>query len=135
MRKGIESVISVIILLFITVALLGVAWTFLKSLLDIYTQDQIQIPESLAYCQYGTIEAYATTTNEILNADRVIIKDLIDSNGVKTAVNLVTANFPLKRGQQAKKIIDYNCGSSCNGTRTLVIGTSTMRVTRPITCS
>ncbi|MBI2675980.1 MAG: hypothetical protein HYX24_05960 [Candidatus Aenigmarchaeota archaeon] len=132
-RKAISMAIIVFLLI------LGVAfliYVFLASIIDgSPTTDQLQLPEALTYCQYGTIEAYATTTDEMLNADRIIIKDLIDSNGVRTDLNLVTANFPLKRGQQAKKIIDYNCGSSCNGTRTLVIGTSTMRVTRPITCS
>ncbi len=136
-RKGIESVISVIILLFITVALLGVAWTSLSALIGQYTEEQFHVPETLAYCQYGTIDVYATTPNEILNSNSFIITQLINSEGnAVSGFNITTSVFPLKKGQQAKKIVSFNCGGSgCSGTYTIILGTSKMRVTRTVTCS
>ncbi|MBI2675785.1 MAG: hypothetical protein HYX24_04970 [Candidatus Aenigmarchaeota archaeon] len=139
MRKGIESIISVIVLVFITIAFLGIAYTLLSGQFSTYTTEKFNVPETLAECKLGKIKVYATTTDEVLNIDRFITKDIIYPGGSQVvSVNLTAANFPLKRGQQAKSIIDYDCGnptSGCgNGAYTVVLATSTLKLERPVIC-
>ncbi|MBI2675784.1 MAG: hypothetical protein HYX24_04965 [Candidatus Aenigmarchaeota archaeon] len=138
-KKGIESIISVVVLVFITIAFLGVAYTLFSGQFSSYSTEKFNVPETLAECQYGKIKVYATTTDEVLNIDRFIKKDIIYPGGSPVvSVTLTAANFPLKRGQQAKSIIDYDCGNSTsgcgNGAYTVVLATSTQQVERPVVC-
>ncbi len=52
MKKGITPIISVIVLLLITIALAGAAWTFLNQYLSGTTGKNLQMIDS--YCQGGT---------------------------------------------------------------------------------
>ncbi len=138
-RKGIESIISVIVLVFIALAFLGVAYTMLSGQFGAYTKEQIMVSKSLSTCDYGKIKVYATTTDEVLNSDRLIRKEIIFPGATLTVSNFTLQNFPLKRGQQSKQIIDFDCwntaGGGCgNGEYTIVLATSSVKEEIPLTC-
>ncbi|MBI2676025.1 MAG: hypothetical protein HYX24_06210 [Candidatus Aenigmarchaeota archaeon] len=97
--------------------------------------DSLIIPEGPAVCQYGIIEAFASTTDETLNADSIVLKELRDSEGnpVK-GFDVLPDAFPLRRGEPAKKIISFNCGGTCTGTYTMILVKNIKRITRTVTC-
>ncbi len=64
MKKGITPIISVIVLLLITIALAGTAWTFFNSQLLGRVGKQISVQ---GFCVEGT-KAYITVTNMGVNA-------------------------------------------------------------------
>ncbi len=135
-KRNTRTLILIVIILLIASVILGFLWNFLNEDTWCCYSDQIHIPESLAYCQYGTIEAYAAATEETLNANSIKIKQLLDSNGQPVAgFDIISSAFPLKRFQQAKKIVSFNCGSACSGTYTMVIATSYVRLQRTVTCA
>lgn len=53
MKKGITPIISIIILLLITVALAGVAWTYLSGWLSLQTEKSFIIPAGGTWCDGG----------------------------------------------------------------------------------
>ncbi len=120
---------------FLGLTIFIVVYLYISPLYSSYSVNIFHIPEDLAYCQYGTIEAYATTPDVRLNADCFIITQLINSEGNSVrGFNITASAFPLKRDQQAKKIVSYNCTTGCKGSYTIILGTPTMRLTRPVTC-
>lgn len=54
-RRGITPIIAIIILLLITVALGGTAWTYMSGMVDIYTQNSIEISQSNAFCNNNVV--------------------------------------------------------------------------------
>ena len=51
--KGITPIISTIVLLLITVALAGSAWTYMSGFMGTYTEKSFTIPTGGAYCDAG----------------------------------------------------------------------------------
>ena len=62
MKKGITPIISIIVLLLITVALAGVAWTYLNQNLLVRTEKAMEVPFGGAWCDVGGA-AYVTIAN------------------------------------------------------------------------
>jgi flagellin-like protein len=63
MRKGITPIIAIIVLLLITVALAGAAWTYLSGVMGTYTEKSFVIPGGGAYCSSaGTITVNIVNT-------------------------------------------------------------------------
>jgi flagellin-like protein len=52
MRKGITPIIAIIVLLLITIALAGAAWTFMNTYTESLTSKNVQMLD--AYCESGT---------------------------------------------------------------------------------
>ena len=113
MKKGITPIISIIILLLITIALAGVAWTFLQGYLFTTIQGQINIPPGTAFCTNGLITVQLTNqgqttlhvSNDPTRSD--IIGAFVDSTDVRAYLNSTT----IQPGNAAIILQDYNCGS------------------------
>ncbi len=108
MKKGITPIISIIILLLITIALAGVAWTFLQGYLFTTIQGQINIPPGTAFCTNGLITVQLTNQGQT----RLVVPDdivgaFVDSTDVRAYLNSTT----IQPGNAAIILQDYNCGS------------------------
>lgn len=107
MRKGITPIISIIILLLITVALAGAAYSFLQGLFTPQISKSFLIPTGGAYCSSGKIIVYVVNTgyqSTMTGADFNLIAidgNLIPSDG---------AFSPIQTGQSGK-ILDFTCST------------------------
>jgi flagellin-like protein len=78
MRKGITPIISIIVLLLITIALAGVAWTYLQGQLLVRTENAMEVPFNGAWCDssgtaFVTISNSGTTDIEVLEFQVAVI--------------------------------------------------------------
>ncbi|MFH1977944.1 MAG: archaellin/type IV pilin N-terminal domain-containing protein, partial [Candidatus Aenigmatarchaeota archaeon] len=119
-------IIAIIILLLITVALAGTAWTFLQGYLGIYTQKNFDVAlDGGAYCTnvatFNTIRVLATNTGTTaLEVADFIIHDIDGA-----PITLVAANFPVLTGTAATIISDNNAGAGyAVGAHAVDIGTA-----------
>jgi flagellin-like protein len=112
MRKGITPVIAIIILLFITIALAGAAWTYLQGFLFGQIATSFSIPPGGAYCQAGRITvlvqntAYQTT----LTDEDFIVIDVVGPDGT-TYANVGESPVAIEQGKAGKIIDGYGCGT------------------------
>lgn len=127
--KGITPVISVIVLLFITIALLGTASQYLFNYIQPSVYKSFDIPTNGAFCQSTEsgyrISVYVKNTGlgtidlEDIVAREVDGKEITDSE---------MANLPLEKGSPAKRVIYYTVpcqtGQKCSGYHTVTLGTS-----------
>ncbi len=90
MRKGITPIISIIVLLLITVALAGAAWTYLSGIMGIYTEKSFIIPTAGAYCSAGKIVVSLVNTGT-----STITTDNWITASIDPAINC-TAGDPVK---------------------------------------
>ena len=95
MRKGITPVIAIIVLLFITIALAGAAWTYMQGFMFGQITKTFNIPPNGIYCQGGTITVITQNTGyqTTLAAEDFIVKSLSYANG--TSVNTACDDFPV----------------------------------------
>lgn len=107
MRKGITPVISIIILLFITIALAGAAWTYLQSFMFGQISKTFSVPAGGAYCENGLVKLYITNTayqGSLLASDFI----LADVDGTQTTMY----GMPLAQGK-ATLAVNHSCGTAC----------------------
>ena len=62
MKKGITPIIAIIVLLLITIALAGVAWTYLQGFLTSQISKTFTVPGGGAFCASGINSIYALNT-------------------------------------------------------------------------
>jgi flagellin-like protein len=114
MKKGITPIIAIIILLLITVALSGAAWTFLQGFIFPQIQKSFIVPTGGAYCTQGIIKVYILNTG--------YQSDLSRDDFVIAAIDGTDLNLPndlqiitLGTGESGK-IMDYDCsvGGACS---------------------
>ena len=126
MRKGITPIISIIILLLITVALAGAAWSFLQGFLYPQIQKTFLVPTGGSFCSkvagFNTIKVYVLNVGyqSGIGSTDFIIKQ-IDGNDV-----LIDTSFPisLATGSSALAINNNNGGAGwSSGYHTLDLGT------------
>ena len=131
MRKGVTPVIAIIVLLFITIALAGAAWTYMQGFLFTQISKSFQIPTNGAYCEGGKINIYVVNTayKGALQESDFILHDIDGTNA-----NLVTANFPIAEGAAALIVSDDNSGSGWTGYHTVNLGTSSTIVHERVFC-
>ena len=149
-RKGITPIIAVIILLLITVALAGVAWSYLQGFLNTQISKTFTIPSGGAYCQVDTtdptqtdrvISVYIVNTGyqtNIKDTDFIIVK--VDGTTVPVAAPIPWEIKP----NQAGLVISYTCtglssactqtSSSFSGFHTIDLGTSGSVVHPRVVC-
>ena len=128
MKKGITPIISIIVLLVITIALAGAAWSFLQGYLFSQIQKTFTVTQGAAYCTNGviTVQVLNTGQSQLVSADFGIHS--IDGGNV--AVSSVT----IPPGE-ARTLISTNCGGSCtSGSHTIDIGTSSTVVHPVVYC-
>ncbi|MBL7206342.1 MAG: hypothetical protein ISS36_01945 [Candidatus Aenigmarchaeota archaeon] len=135
--KGITPVISIIILLLITVAIAGAAFTFLGGYLGAYTEKAFIITPGGAFCDEvagkNTISVIVqnTGTTEIKTTDWVVAE--IDGYDLITALK-ITADLP--SGSSKKIINTLNTGDAewSSGAHILRLGTSSTVLTERVVC-
>ncbi len=123
MRKGITPIISVIILLLITIALAGAAWTFLQGVLLTQTAKAFSIPTGGAFCSNGKITVLAANigTSTLAETDFSVV--MVDGNAVSASTVSIAA------GSSAKVLDNYDCDAAgtancVSGIHDVAIGTS-----------
>ena len=127
--KGITPIIAIIILLLITIALAGVAWTFFQGYLYSMMAGSIAIPTGGAYCSNGriTVQLLNTGQSNITNSDITIAR--IDG----TPISLKT--FVIIPGRANITIDDDNNGTGwSSGPHTIDIGTAAMVLHTSVYC-
>ena len=141
MKKGITPVIAIIVLLLITIALAGAAFTFLQGYMETMIANPMHIPPGGAFCVRNTSGAYllSVTVTNIGN---------VDINGTEIAVARVD-NAPVSGsalfsgtiipGNSTLLINNWDCLDGVNGcsrgTHTVVIGTLSDTKKLNVVCS
>lgn len=139
MKKGITPIIAIIVLLLITVALAGAAWTFLQGYLGTTIGSSFTIPTGGAFCvdQAGV----NVITVQVTNTGQTTLSspgDFTIAQVDGTAVNLSTVNIDAGSGEIVLSV--YDCadpapGDGCDsGPHTVTIGTSSAVISQPVTC-
>ncbi len=105
MRKGITPIIAIIILLLITIALAGAAWSYLQGFLLSQIAKSFVIPSGGAYCTNGVIKVYVLNTghDSVLTENDFILAE-VDGNDATTGLQSAT----IDQGQ-AKLIFEWDC--------------------------
>ncbi|MBL7206343.1 MAG: hypothetical protein ISS36_01950 [Candidatus Aenigmarchaeota archaeon] len=139
--KGITPVISIIILLLITVAIAGAAYTFLGGYLGAYTEKAFTIPPGGAFCYAGTDGNTVVATVQNMGTTTIKAEDWsvaqIDEYDLLTAgtgdTSLITEDLPT---QSSKELIDTMKGTDPwgSGSHVLRLGTASGVVTDRIVC-
>lgn len=115
--KGITPIISTIVLLLITVALAGAAWTYMSGFMGSYTEKSFIIPTGGAYCDASRIfhvRVVNTGTTTITAGDWVsaLVEGLAPPNTFTTS------------SVAPKGTAEFTIGTGAAGTSyTIVIGT------------
>lgn len=127
MRKGITPIIAIIVLLLITIALAGAAFTFLQGYWTSLTGTAFTIPTGGAFCvKNGTSGVYRITltvsnlaSSDLQTSDFIIAQ--ID--GTDATSSLTSTTIPASGS--AVILSNYDCGGSGCGTgaHTVTIGT------------
>ena len=125
MRKGITPIISIIVLLLITVALAGVAWTYLSGYMETYTKGAFTITTGGVYCSTDGIHVLVNnpTTSPILESD-FITKTATGDTGTHTLDLQVNGADATQIDAKGHGDFVTNCGGTCSGSYTIDIGTT-----------
>ena len=140
MKKGITPVISIIILLLITVALAGMAWTYLQSVLMGQVEKSIQIPRGGAFCEGGMVTAYVMNTGTgTLTCGAAGTGDFVLVSVSEQDVPATSIGCGTIARQESDKLIDaFDCGDPVDGCgtgyKTVRIGTGSVVVTEQVYC-
>jgi flagellin-like protein len=105
MKKGITPIISIIILLLITIALAGAAWTYMQGFLFSQISKTFIVPTGGAYCTNGIIKIYAHNTGyqSVLSRNDFI---LVEVDGIDAKAGL--KNDVLQPGN-ATLMLEWDC--------------------------
>ena len=129
--KGITPVIATIFLLFITVALVASAYTYLNDYLNVYTSQNFVISPGYAYCQNGVVEVWVSSLSEagLVEADFIVHE--VDSEQIQ----LINLGTKLTKSDPPRKILKWDCnGEGCRGYHTVNLGTK-QRQSISVDCS
>ena len=128
--KGITPVISVIVLLFITIALLGTASQYLFNYIQPSVYKSFDIPPNGAFCQNPEGNGYKISVYvKNTGLGTIGLADIVarEVDGKEIADDELF-NLPLEKGSPAKRIIYYSLpcqsGQTCSGYHSITIGTS-----------
>lgn len=138
MKKGITPIISIIILLLITIALAGVAYTFLMGQMYTRISGSFDIPSGGAYCTNGLITVQVVNTGSAtLIADPVLLNSdfiLVQINGLDftSDVNAIS----IAPGEGGILLSGHNCGGNCLvGANTIDISTQQAAIHETVYCA
>jgi flagellin-like protein len=112
MKKGITPIVSTIILLLITIALAGAAWTYMQGYLFSQISKSFTIPTGGAFCEAGRIKIYALNTGyqSSLTSPTDFIMAEVDGVSAVSGLQTITIN----QGQAAL-VFQWCCGT-CGST-------------------
>ena len=139
MRKGITPIIAIIILLLITIALAGAAWTYLQGFLFSQISKSFVVPSGGAFCESGIIKVYLLNTgyqSSLSKSDFILME--IGSTDVK---NDILTDFTIQPGN-ATLVLETDCDSALgtgsgpcsSGYHTVRIGTTSTIVDQRVNC-
>ena len=132
MRKGITPVIAIIVLLFITIALAGAAWTYMQGFMFGQITKTFNIPPNGIYCQGGIITIIAQNTGYQTTLNRTDF--IVAKVGDYPIPDADFKNLPLDPGK-GDVIIETNCGAACSsGSHTVNLATSSTVQRLTVTC-
>jgi len=126
MKKGITPIIAIIVLLFITIALAGTAWTFLSGYLQTFTAKTFVVVTGSAYCTDDQIVFYIVNQGMSKLTDSDFIVKNVQPGGSFQPIPDIE---PGKTGQ-----INVSCDVNCSGVYTIRIGTSAGVQTFTVQC-
>ncbi len=117
MRKGITPIIAIIVLLLITVALAGAAWTYLSGYMTGLTGKSYDIRD--AFCVTGDTGVIMLSNTGTLNisVSEISIIDIetgVDAGGVWTKADGTTATTVIPVNGMARWSDSGTCGTSCS---------------------
>ena len=134
MRKGITPIISIIVLLLITVALAGVAWTYLSGFLGTQMQT-ITVPPNGAYCTTNNIKVVIANTGTEILASLI----LGEVNGAEH-ISQPDAGLDVALASKDSVTLTFTCDedgiAGCtNGDYTVTISTAGSSQNIPVYCN
>jgi flagellin-like protein len=141
MKKGITPIIAIIILLLITIALAGAAWTYLQGFLFSQISKSFVVPSGGAFCEGGIIKVYLLNTgyqSTLIPSDFI----LAEIGAINVKNDLVT-DFSLEPGN-ASLVLETDCNSAAgtgaatkcsSGYHTLRLGTTSTIVDPRVSCA
>jgi len=141
MKKGITPIIAIIILLLITVAIAGVAWSFLYGYMTPMTAAAFTIPPGGAFCVRNTSN-YNVITVQVANNGQSTLRPedftIIQVGGtdIKGAVTLMPDNPDgISPGKSGVLFRNYDCNTvgGCNST-VVVVATASTVLHQPVNC-
>jgi len=142
MKKGITPIVSIIILLLITVALAGAAFTFLQGYFSTYTDSNFRMEDNMILCvkngSHDDLSSVNVITVQITNAGQSLLANSdfsiiqIDGLGVDGAL----LDPGLAPGSAGILIEAYDCGGTgCSeGAHTVSVGTAAGVTTKNAVC-
>ncbi len=113
MRKGITPIIAIIVLLLITVALAGAAWTYLSTYMDVLTGQSIEVRDSFCVGGNDAVIVVANTGTEDFDTDDITIIDTSDG----TEIGGTWEKDPIPAGEITtwkSTPADDDCEDGCN---------------------
>lgn len=136
MRKGLTPIIATIVLLLITVALAGVAWTYLSGFMATQMKT-VTIPPNGAYCTAATVEVLVANGGiDPLAAADITVKSA--TRGGTTPIT-VTGTAPTSIASKGSGVVTFACPPTaapvCTGTWSVSIGTAGSLQTTSVTCT
>lgn len=132
MKKGITPVIAIIVLLFITIALAGAAWTYLQGFMFGQMSKSFSIPTGGAYCEAGVVKIYILNNayESKLYPEDFILHD-IDGTNVPIAATFPPAGLEVGNAT----LVINDAGHDKQGYLTVNLGTSSTVVHQRVYCS
>lgn len=133
MRKGITPIISIIILLLITIALAGVAYSFLMGQMFTRIAGSFDIPTGGAFCTNNriTVQVVNTGTATLDDTDFTIVR--VNGANVESAD---ISSFSIEPGDGAVLLDNYDCGGSCNtGANNVDLSTAQAALQKTVYCA
>ena len=140
MKKGITPIISVVILLLITIALAGAAWTFLQGVLLTQVSKAFSVPAGGAYCSGGVIRAVAVNigSSSLTTSDFVLHRVVsgTGSTAIDREASFATTFGTIQPGKSGT-LIEDRCGTTrcAAGVYELTLGTGSNVQHFTVTCT
>lgn len=136
MKKGITPIISIIILLLITIALAGVAYTFLMGQMFTRISGSFDIPSGGAYCtnRLITVQVVNTGSATLVSSDFILVRinGVDESAGINPALSIAPGEGGILIGSPNA----YNCSGGCNtGANTVDISTQQSSIHETVYCA
>lgn len=128
MRKAITPIIAIIVLLLITVALAGAAWTFLQGFIFPQITKSFLIPAGGAYCSGARIKVFILNTGYQSDLDAKMSVDggdfiLFQIDGTELKSTDLKDNGVTVNQGESKMVLDYDCNettspeNACDGVK------------------
>jgi flagellin-like protein len=132
MRKGITPIISVIILLVITVALAGFAYTYLQGFIASQTAYAFTIVPGGAWCQNSLITVYIQNNGQSNLQDEDFGIIMVDGTDRTASRNMTMDISP---GKSGPILANFNCGGTCaDGMHSIRLGVANSVQTASVQC-